>query len=190
MATKMKKDTWIYLGGMYGAWWGILLPSVASGFAIGAVLVLREGYNRGGLLIACLLIGIAAFLLAFCISLRDRFYSWAKPGRDGIFVWTILGKKRYQRYDRYRDGGICQYVHEGPNAENSRRMLWIYLTCDAMRPLYLRNINRMPISSSMIRLPYNEERFAYLVSVLPEELANKMRIRRAKLLDVPKQTEE
>ena len=177
----MKKNRWVYLGGSYGALWGSLLPLNGLCFLCGACMTLLHGRSRGNLFLAILLASIGIFLVYYCIKLWDRFYLWAKFGDDGLFLRGLFLKKSYKRYDRYKDAGICKYVH-GEEDPGVKRLTWIYLTTDVIRPLYVRNIYRMPMGTGGIRIPFTEARYAHLIAVLPGELSDRLRMSYAKCM--------
>ena len=177
----MNKNHWMYLGGIYSACWAILLPVGIMGFAAGTVEILSNGDSRGHLFLSLSMLGVAAFLAIFTIAFRNQFYSWVKLGKDGLFLQIAFSRKRYLRYDRFRDAGLCQYVHGDLDDSHARRLDWIYLSVEPLRPLYIRNIYRMPISAQALRIPGSEENLTLLLSALPGELADKIRVDRVKL---------
>ncbi|MBR4866535.1 MAG: hypothetical protein IKU11_07590 [Clostridia bacterium] len=177
----MKQNRWMYLGGIYGACWAVILPIVTIGFAVGAVKIFLKGNGRGPLFLMLSMLGVSVFLATFTIAFRNQFYSWVKLGKDGLFLRIAFSRKKYQRYDRFRDAGICRYVHGDVDDPHTRRLDWIYLSVEPLRPLYVRNIYRMPISAQALRMPYNEKNLDRLLLLLPGELADKIRMDRAKM---------
>lgn len=180
MAGRMKKTGWIYLSGLYGALWGSLLPITGFCFIFFASISLINGQSRGHVFLAILFAAIGAFLECFCFRLRDRFYLWIKFGEEGLFLRGLFQKKYYQRYDRYKDAGVCEYLHGDADDPEVRRLAWIYLTTEPMRPLYVRNIYRMPVGPGGIRVPFTEGIYDHLVEVLPGGLSDRLRMSNAK----------
>ena len=71
-----------------------------------------------------------------------------------------------------------EYVNmDDPEA---KRLAWIYLTTNVMRPLYVRNIYRMPMGLDGIRIPFTEASYTHLTAVLPGELSDRLRMSYAK----------
>ena len=124
--------------------------------------------NGGGLAVVALLLSAYAAIIIVCVVHSYEYFGTVILYDNYLELKAPFRKTIRINYGQIVDVGI-DYVWLSIS-----KQFWIYISTIAVQPLYVHRINRVPYSSTTIRIQYRPSAYKVLLKTMPQKLNKKL----------------
>ena len=166
-----------YFGGWMDATIAFLLIPLLCIFslAFSIFMFIEEGITIASCFISLWCIVSILLLFLMIKPIYKSIYTWGKLEERGMQVKTLGHRECLVEYSKFTYVGIGCYLHGGPSRSGGFIIRYIYFSDEFVPERYKININLWKMDENKLRIGFTEERYEYLLKVLPFKQAHMLR---------------
>lgn len=159
-----------YLGSTITAFAAVVAPLFVVFPLLFAAIILCTAENSGTtVFLACMLCFCAAVWIIYIKREILQLYAWGSFEANCVKIHYPFAKEYSLEYEKCLAVGIGSYTHSLLNSRIGSKVFFIYFSYDYFETKYAEKMNLWKPSKKRIKVQFDKELYAYLLSNLPKK---------------------